>query len=95
MKIKPPTLRKLLVCAILAFVSLVAGETLSHLGSAYWLLLWALALSHVVVSTAVIIISPEKRLVAVIVLVLLVMGQWRAIEMIAMLTIWSLRGFAP
>lgn len=84
----------LISCAILAIVSLLASETLSHLGSTYWFLLWALALTHLVISVVTVVAGPQKKLAGIVVLILLFIGQWRAIEMIAMLTIWSFRGFA-
>lgn len=85
----------LALCVVLATASIVVNETLSHLGDAYWLLLWSLALIHLIISVMLLIAAPRKLLFGIAVVVLLIIGQWRAIEMIAMLTIWSLRGFAP
>ena len=85
----------LVVCAVFAAVSVLVNETLSYLGSTYWFLLWSLALIHLGVSAVVLFASPRKILIGLAVLALLIIGQWRAIQMIAMLTIWSVRRFAP
>lgn len=83
------------LCVVLAASSVLVSETLSHLGDTYWFLLWSLALIHVIFSVMLLIATPRKLLPGLAVVTLLIIGQWRAIEMIAMLTIWSLRGFAP
>lgn len=83
------------LCLVLAAASVFVNETLSHLGNTYWLLLWFLTLIHLITSVLLFIATPRKLLVGIALLALLIIGQWRAIQMIAMLTIWSLRGFAP
>ena len=86
---------QLAICAVIAIVSVVANETLTHLGNAYWAGLWSIAVTHLAVSGLAIAARPRNFLFSCAVLVLLIIGQWRTLEMIVMLTIWSVRGFAP
>lgn len=82
-------------CLLLTIGSLFINEQLTHLGGAYWLLSWSIAFFHLGDSVFVLIFSPRKKLAGITLLALLVVGQWRPIEFLAMLTIWTLRGFAP
>lgn len=85
----------LAVCVALAVGTIVAKESLWHLGGIYWFVLSLLALTHVVCTGAVIFANPNASLIKFGVVVLLIVGQWWAIQMIAMQVIWRLRGFAP
>lgn len=85
----------LVTCAVIAVASVVANETLTHLGNVYWFGLWSLAVVHLAVSAVVLTATSRNFLFSVAVAALLFVGQWRALQMIAMLTIWQIRGFAP
>lgn len=85
----------LATCAVISIASVVANETLTHLGDVYWFDLWSIAVTHLVVSAVVLANTPRNFLFTFAVVALLVVGQWRALQMIAMLTIWQIRGFAP
>lgn len=95
MNVSKLTLVGLVSCLLLTAGSVLINEKLTRLGGTYWLLLWSAAFVHLGVSVVVLVVSQRKKLVGVALLALLVIGQWRAIEMLAMLTIWSLRRFAP
>jgi hypothetical protein len=63
--------------------------------SNYLLLLSFLALPHIVVSTMIIKENPDKFLLQLGAVVILIIGQRWLIELSAMLIIWHFRGFAP
>ena len=85
----------LAICAVIAVISVVANETLTHLGDAYWIGLWSIAIVHLIASAVALAATPRNFLFSFAVVALLVIGQWRALQMVAMLTIWLIRGFAP
>jgi hypothetical protein len=95
MKVEKSSSLAVAFCVVLAAGSVWVNETLSHLGDVYWSLLWSLALIHLILSAVLLVATRHKLLIGTPVLALFIIGQWHAMQMIAMMTIWSLRGFAP
>ncbi len=85
----------LAVSAAIAISTVLARESLWHLGGTYWLVLGLLALVHVVVSAAIFLAQPGKLSIRLGAAGLLFFGQWWAIQMLAMQVIWRIKGFAP
>ncbi len=85
----------LAICVAITVGTLLVHESLWYLGNIYWYLLELLAVVHVIVSGLVFIKKTSSNAIRVGVLALLIIGQWWAIEMFAVLAIWSLWGFAP
>ena len=80
---------------LLGVATIIVGRTLWHLGDVYWALLIVLGLAHLSVTAVLFVVPSAFRYLKIFTVVLLVLGQWRWIEFIAMVTAWKLHGFAP
>jgi hypothetical protein len=85
----------LLICAVLAISTVVAKETMWHLGGIYWLVLGLCAIAHIGATSVVVCSSQSTTITRFSAVALLVVGQWWGIQMISMQAIWRLRGFSP
>ncbi|MGZ0019897.1 hypothetical protein [Nitrosomonas sp. wSCUT-2] len=84
------------VSVFIALSTILAERFFWHIGySNFFLLLSVLALLHVIVSIVMIKENPDKFLLRLGAVVIFITGQWWLIELIAMLIIWNVRGFAP
>lgn len=83
------------ISVVIAITSMVVEHFLWYLGDIYWYLLFALLISAIVFSGIAFVSNPGNRLIQVGIVVLLAAGQWWAIKMALMLTIWKIVGFAP
>jgi hypothetical protein len=93
----------MMICKLLIALAFCAGIAALTLWAqkSYWLggynfiLLGMFLVVHVIVSSLVLWLIPSHALFKIVVVAFLIVGQWWAVEWIAMLVIWSLRGFAP
>lgn len=85
----------LAICAVIAITSFLVSESLWYMGGMYWFLIGLLALVHIVLSGAVLLAKPSRLYIKLSVVVLLIVGQWWMLQMLVMIVIWRLRGFAP
>ncbi len=86
----------LAVSVFIALSTMWVERLFWHIGySNYLLILGILALLHFIVSILIIRENPDKFLLRLGAVVIFIIGQRWLIELIAMLVIWYLRGFAP
>lgn len=86
----------LAVSMLIALSTILIERLFWHIGySNYLLMLSILALIHIVVSAVIIIANPGKILLRLGAIVIFIIGQRWFIELIAMVMIWQVRGFAP
>lgn len=83
------------ICLALAASTVVASETLWHLGGTYWLILILLGMVQLIVTGIIFVKSPGQPLLKLGLIVALLIGQLWAIQMIAMQVIWYFGRFAP
>lgn len=96
MRIPKKPFTSLAVSMFLALSTILVERFFWHIGySNYLLLLSTLALLHVIVSAMIIKENPDKFLIWLGAVVIFSIGQRWLIELIAMLIIWNVRGFAP
>ena len=96
MSIPKKPFASLAVSVFLALSTILVERLFWHIGySNYLLLLSTLALLHVIVSTMIIKENPDKFLIWLGAVVIFSIGQRWLIELIAMLIVWNVRGFAP
>ena len=84
-----------MICTIIAVCSIVVNNLLWFLGDIYWLLLACLLIIAVIASIRIFIANPGQLLLRTFVIVLLIVGQWWAIQIFAAQVVWRIVGFAP
>lgn len=88
-----------LLLALLTAASLAWSEGQPAWSENSWRVLWALGLASLITGVVLVRLAPaglRVRLpVALLVIVLLALGQVRSLELLLMLAAWSLSGFAP
>jgi hypothetical protein len=86
----------LAVSVFIALSTMLVERLFWHIGySNYLLILSIFALIHIVVSVMIIRANSGKILLQSCALVIFIIGQRWLIELIAMLIVWYVRGFAP
>ena len=90
---KIPTI--VIACAVIALTTVLVGEFLWNLGTAYWVLLGALAVAQLGATIHAFRAQLGMPWVRPTVVVLLLIGQWWLIKMLAAQAAWLLRDFAP
>ena len=83
----------LVPCASIALVTLLVSNYLWYLGPLYWIALIVLAIVHLVASTIAFVDKTNGLMFKYGVVILLLIGQLWAIEMIYMQIIWRINGF--
>ena len=83
------------ICLALAVSTVFAREMLWHLGGTYWLILGLLGMLQLIATSIVFVQSSGRTLLRLGLVIALLLGQFWAIEMIAMQVIWHFGRFAP
>jgi hypothetical protein len=88
-----------LVLLLLTAASLAWSEGHPAWSENSWCVLWALGLASLINGVVLVRLAPARPFVrlplALLVVVLLALGQVRSLELLLMLAAWSLSGFAP
>lgn len=95
MKMHHNKLVALTACASVALCTIAVDKLLWQLGDTYWFALGLLAFLHIVISGVFFIANAGNRLFRLSIVLLLLVGQWWAVQMLAMQIIWRVQGFAP
>ena len=87
--------KSLIPCASIALATLLVSNYLWFLGPLYWIALSVLAIIHLIASTIAFVDKTNGLMFKCGLVILLLIGQWWAIEMIYMQVIWRINGFGP
>lgn len=83
------------ICGAIALLTTVVRHQLWHLGDAYWLTLESLVILQIGVSALALSAYRKPWPFVLCVVILLIIGQFWAIENVAAVIIWRLGKFGP